>query len=210
VTVRENLRQAALVALRGDEIMHLARRAEAQARGLNELAAPPEWRDLPVILRSTCTLLDWAADDRAADPPPPDVPAAPPPARPDPAEPPPERVAGDDWQPSATAEELIAVRDMILIALAAAEGRTRATFELLYAKTGEILQLEGLDLLDGDAAFDPAIHEAVDVHPTDRHASAGRIAETIRPGYRLGGRLVRPQQVAVYQFPGEAGDVAEK
>jgi len=44
--------------------------------------------------------------------------------------------------------------------------------------------------------FDPARHDAV-YHEPDPTASSQEVGQVIRPGYRLGGRLLRPAQVVV-------------
>jgi molecular chaperone GrpE len=52
--------------------------------------------------------------------------------------------------------------------------------------------------------FDPARHEALH-HDPDPAADSQVVALVIRPGYRLGGRLLRPAQVVV-RGPVEGGD----
>jgi|GraSoiStandDraft_43_1057313.scaffolds.fasta_scaffold256003_2 molecular chaperone GrpE len=44
--------------------------------------------------------------------------------------------------------------------------------------------------------FDPSVHEAV-VYHTDPNAAEQHVMSVVRPGYRLGSRLVRPAQVVV-------------
>jgi molecular chaperone GrpE len=44
--------------------------------------------------------------------------------------------------------------------------------------------------------FDPSLHEAV-VYQADPEAAEQRIKSVLRPGYRLGARLIRPAQVVV-------------
>jgi molecular chaperone GrpE len=44
--------------------------------------------------------------------------------------------------------------------------------------------------------FDPAVHEAV-VYQSEPESREQRIKRVLRPGYRLGSRLVRPAQVVV-------------
>ena len=52
--------------------------------------------------------------------------------------------------------------------------------------------------------FDPARHEAV-YHEPDPTATGQDVALVIRPGYRLGERLLRPAEVVVRGPLGEAG-----
>ncbi|WUD74505.1 nucleotide exchange factor GrpE [Streptomyces sp. NBC_00510] len=46
--------------------------------------------------------------------------------------------------------------------------------------------------------FDPALQEAVGTVPAPRPELAGDVAEVVRHGYRMGDRVVRPQQVRVH------------
>lgn len=56
--------------------------------------------------------------------------------------------------------------------------------------------------------FDPTRHEAV-YHEPDPAADGQVVAVVMRPGYRLGGRLLRPAQVVV-RGPVEGGDGSEE
>jgi molecular chaperone GrpE len=48
-----------------------------------------------------------------------------------------------------------------------------------------------------DASFDPLLHEAVSVVPTDNPIDEGRIVGVVRSGYRIGDDVLRPALVAV-------------
>jgi molecular chaperone GrpE len=48
--------------------------------------------------------------------------------------------------------------------------------------------------------FDPALHEAIGVHPTDELPDRA-IVDVARPGYAVAGRIVRPAQVVVARRP---------
>jgi len=48
------------------------------------------------------------------------------------------------------------------------------------------------------AAFDPSIHEAVSTVTTEDSASLRRVAQTLRPGWRRLGVVLRPPQVSVW------------
>lgn len=52
-----------------------------------------------------------------------------------------------------------------------------------------------------EGMFNPARHEAVASRPAPDTACAGRIAETVRPGYLWRERVIRPQQVIVHSAP---------
>ena len=57
-------------------------------------------------------------------------------------------------------------------------------------------------------SFDPAIHEAVLVVPSDRH-EPNQVVEEFRKGYFLRDRLIRPASVSVSKPPGEETHVTE-
>jgi molecular chaperone GrpE len=68
---------------------------------------------------------------------------------------------------------------------------------LLRAQLREVERRLGLESVGvtGDA-FDPALHEAIAFEPAP-DATATTLADVVRPGYRMGGRLLRPAQVVV-------------
>ncbi|HET9091807.1 MAG TPA: nucleotide exchange factor GrpE [Acidimicrobiales bacterium] len=63
----------------------------------------------------------------------------------------------------------------------------------------ETLSREGLERIDAvGVAFDPTVHDAVAHEEADEAAEGGQqIAEVMRAGYRLKGRVVRPAMVKV-------------
>jgi molecular chaperone GrpE (heat shock protein) len=60
------------------------------------------------------------------------------------------------------------------------------------------LQKHGVDRLDpaGDA-FDPNVAEAMGVEPVRSSEQDGKVLRTLRPGYRMGERIIRPARVIV-------------
>ena len=48
--------------------------------------------------------------------------------------------------------------------------------------------------------FDPALHEAIGVHPTDEVPDR-TVVDVAKPGYAVGERVVRPAQVIVARAP---------
>ena len=48
-----------------------------------------------------------------------------------------------------------------------------------------------------DEPVDPHESEALRLDPVDSEDAAGKVTETMRPGYRLGDQLIRPARVAV-------------
>lgn len=62
----------------------------------------------------------------------------------------------------------------------------------LYA----VLEEEGLVPIPTDGVFDPSLHEAISSVPSDA-VESGHIIETLRAGYTLKGRVLRPALVCV-------------
>lgn len=61
----------------------------------------------------------------------------------------------------------------------------------------DVFRAHELERIEGDGiAFDPGLHEAVQVTASDR-VPPGTVLEVMRVGYTLGGELVRPAMVRV-------------
>jgi molecular chaperone GrpE len=73
-----------------------------------------------------------------------------------------------------------------------------AGVELIYRKGVAALEAEGIAPFEAEAGseFDPNLHEAVTMEPCPDKKD-GEILGTIRCGYRLGDRVLRPAQVRV-------------
>jgi molecular chaperone GrpE len=68
--------------------------------------------------------------------------------------------------------------------------------ELVYAKLVDALKAEGLERIDAEGApFDPELHEAL--MQTGEGAGEPVVADVLRPGYTLKGRVLRPAGVRV-------------
>jgi len=62
----------------------------------------------------------------------------------------------------------------------------------------ETLERHGVERMDLDGeVFDPNTAEAIRMDPVDDDGKNGKITATLRPGYRLGGHIIRAAQVAV-------------
>jgi molecular chaperone GrpE len=103
-------------------------------------------------------------------------------------------------------ERMLPVLDALDLARSHAGEPTDAVAAQLAAALGQISSLardalarEGLERIDDvGVAFDPSIHDAVAHDPSDEGEQQGVIvAEVLRPGYRLKGRVVRPAMVRV-------------
>jgi molecular chaperone GrpE len=64
----------------------------------------------------------------------------------------------------------------------------------------EALASLGLEVIDTDGEFDPNVHEAVAVEQVDDEEKDGLIAESLRNGYKLAGRVLRAAQVKVSKY----------
>ncbi len=75
--------------------------------------------------------------------------------------------------------------------------------ELAYKQLQEILRSEGLEQIEADGQFDPALHEAVDIKLVSDDEGSGKIEESgkilkvVEKGYRLNGKVLQPAKVIV-------------
>lgn len=71
--------------------------------------------------------------------------------------------------------------------------------ELIFAQLTDVLKEEGLEAIDPTGeAFDPNFHDAV-LSEESEEVLSGHVIETMRKGYTLKGRLIRPAMVKVAQ-----------
>ena len=98
--------------------------------------------------------------------------------------------------------KLLEVLDEFELALIAAERKPEFErflrgVEMVYAKLNDILRSEGLERIEAEGKpFDPELHEALLQSEGDGEGEA-RVADVLRPGYRLKGRVIRPAGVKV-------------
>lgn len=96
--------------------------------------------------------------------------------------------------------KLLEVLDEFELALMAAEARPDYEkflrgVELVYAKLTDILRSEGLERMDAEGKpFDPEKHEAL---LQGEGEGEPYVADVLRPGYTLRGRVIRPAGVKV-------------
>ena len=106
-----------------------------------------------------------------------------------------------DDGPSGSTPEVLEVLDEFDLALMAAERKPNFEqflhgVELVYAKLQDILRSEGLERIDAEGKpFDPERHEAL----MQAHDGDGEpyVADVLRQGYMLKGRVIRPAGVKV-------------
>ena len=96
-------------------------------------------------------------------------------------------------------KELLPVLDDLERALEAVESHEEAELEdgvkLVHRQLEQLLEKEGLALVETDGKFDPHVHEALLTQPSD--AAEGSVIEVLQKGYRLGDRVLRPARVVV-------------
>ncbi len=96
--------------------------------------------------------------------------------------------------------EILPVLDDLERALEAAEQHEEARLEdgvrLVHRSLVELLQKQGLELIETDGAFDPHVHEALLTQPGGE-AEPGSVLQVLQKGYRLGDRVLRPARVVV-------------
>lgn len=105
-------------------------------------------------------------------------------------------------KPSTTAQELIRLRDWVLLANSRA-GEDKANSQVLaaiYKQLGKILQKEGITTIEDTGKFDYERHQAVSTQTTDDQQKEDLIYDTVRPGYLFHDQLIRPQEVIVYTY----------
>jgi molecular chaperone GrpE len=96
-------------------------------------------------------------------------------------------------------KELLPILDDLERALVAAaeheEARLEEGVRLVRRELGALLERNGVKEIDTDGAFDPNVHEALLVQPSE--ADEGAVIDVVQKGYTLGDRVVRPARVVV-------------
>ncbi len=73
--------------------------------------------------------------------------------------------------------------------------KTKKGLELIYSNILDILDSEGLSVIETDGRFDPYKHEIVLARESKEEE--GTILEVVRKGYEFNGMLIRPASVIV-------------
>ena len=96
-------------------------------------------------------------------------------------------------------KELLPILDDLERALVAASEHEEARLEegvrLVYRELFGLLERNGVREIDAEGAFDPHVHEALLVQPSE--ADEGSVIDVVQKGYTLGDRVVRPARVVV-------------
>ncbi len=77
----------------------------------------------------------------------------------------------------------------------------RKGVEYIYAQMNTVFEEYGVKPVgEVGEAFDPNIHQSIDVVETDKKEDNHKVAEVIQKGYKLGDRVMRPARVNVYEY----------
>lgn len=105
-------------------------------------------------------------------------------------------------KPSVTAQELIRLRDWVLLAKSG-ESDNQASpkvLDAIYEQLGKILVKEGITSLEETGSFNYERQQVISTEATDDPEKDDLICDTIRLGYLFKGILFRPQEVIVYTY----------
>ncbi len=81
----------------------------------------------------------------------------------------------------------------------------RKGVEYIYSQMNSIFEEYGIKPVGEEGeAFDPNIHQSIDIVETDKKELEHKVANIIQKGYKLGERVIRPARVNVYEYKGEA------
>jgi molecular chaperone GrpE len=108
-------------------------------------------------------------------------------------------------------EDLLPALDNLRLGLQAADNHPEAKdvaygFRMVADQLRKTLESYGLEELSPDGeTFDPNLHDCMS-HLPHAEVPEGGVIETVRPGFRLKNRLLRPASVTVSSGPGDAAD----
>ncbi|ACK70847.1 conserved hypothetical protein [Gloeothece citriformis PCC 7424] len=201
------------------EAENLALQAEEIVRQLNSL--PPvdtDNRDIITVLKSVCLLLERFQEhseqliqehgeqvnqkESVISPPVEVIQTEDVPSSTELPSPPPIRRETPEEKPSITAQELMRLRDWVLLANSG-EGEEKASpkvLEAIYKQLGKILEKEGITSLEKTGSFNYEKQQVVSTQATNDPEKEDLIYDTVRPGYLFHERLIRPQEVIVYTY----------
>lgn len=94
--------------------------------------------------------------------------------------------------------ETIELCDWILLARAEAIDDVKLILERILSRLRIILESNNITVLEEKGLFDSSLHKVVHVRPTDDPSLDNNIAEVVRPGYTMNGRMIRSQEVVIY------------
>lgn len=106
----------------------------------------------------------------------------------------------EDGSPGELAVDIIKLRDQILLAKLSCNDGKKSILNSLYEELGRILKTNGIEELDSQKVFNSEWNTVVDVKSTNIKEMDNTIADICRPGYKMGGKIIRAQEVVVYRY----------
>lgn len=77
----------------------------------------------------------------------------------------------------------------------------RRGVEYIYSQMNAIFEEYGVKPVGEEGeAFDPNIHQSIDMVETDKKELDHKVANVIQKGYKLGERIMRPARVNIYEY----------
>ena len=77
----------------------------------------------------------------------------------------------------------------------------RKGVEYIYSQMNTIFEEYGVRPVGEEGeAFDPNIHQSINMVETDKKEDEHKVAKVIQKGYKLGERVIRPARVNVYEY----------
>jgi molecular chaperone GrpE (heat shock protein) len=101
-------------------------------------------------------------------------------------------------QLSATIQELIKLRDWVLLAKKNQPNGDNTVLSAIYQQLGQILAQEGVVGIEDAGLFNYERQQIIATQVTDDPEQDEYICDTVRSGYLFQGQLIRPQEVIVY------------
>jgi molecular chaperone GrpE len=81
------------------------------------------------------------------------------------------------------------------------EPNWRIGVEHIYSQLNAVFEEYGVKPVGEEGeAFDPNIHQSIDMVSTDQKEFDHKVAKVIQKGYKLGERIMRPARVNVYEY----------
>ena len=77
----------------------------------------------------------------------------------------------------------------------------RKGVEYIHSQMSTVFEEYGVkEVGEEGEAFDPNIHQSIDMVETDKKELDHKVANIVQKGYMLGGRVIRPAKVNVYEY----------
>jgi GrpE len=102
--------------------------------------------------------------------------------------------------PDRIALGLTRVHEWIFLAQQEASPDTQSILSRVAKQLTQLMELAEIHPVNSIGRFDPDLQSIVEVRPTRDENLDMNVAETIRPGYICGGKVLKPEQVAVHTF----------